>query len=354
MIEAASSRYGLIKEEAAREAVKQTRQDAEAAPDHARLAKRAEQAEAVLETLEQRQAARSAKGKDASTSQVSPTEPDAMVQPQKDKKLIRASYKPSVLANANRIIVAQEVDASSETAVVEALLEQATQHGEVSEAMFDAGYHTHEVIRQTQERSIELLCPEGRSQGDDWNKRSSKRYLKSQFQYDPETNTYTCPAGEFLREVGHYRGNDTNPGYTQYGTLACETCDQRKACTSSKSGRRIKRYADDHQKEALREKMTDPEVRQRYRKRQGMVEPVFSQLRLVQGLNRFRRRGLAQVRCEFALHAMAYNLSRLLALVGPSCAHAHSWLVGQCHAIAHLWIAVFRWRPQWRVGYIFP
>ena len=60
--------------------------------------------------------------------------------------------------------------------------------------------------------------------------------------------------------------------------------------------------------------MEDPEVRQRYLKRQGMVEPVFSQLKCRQGLRRFRRKGLQAVRCEFALHAMAYNLSRAMAL----------------------------------------
>jgi hypothetical protein len=45
-----------------------------------------------------------------------------------------------------------------------------------------------------------------------------------------------------------------------------------------------------------------------------MVEPVFSHLKEVQGLRRFRRRGLAKVRLEFALHVAAYNLSRTVAL----------------------------------------
>ena len=45
-----------------------------------------------------------------------------------------------------------------------------------------------------------------------------------------------------------------------------------------------------------------------------MVEPVFSVLGQLQGLKRFRRRGLAGARLEFALHVMAYNLSRVVAL----------------------------------------
>ena len=60
--------------------------------------------------------------------------------------------------------------------------------------------------------------------------------------------------------------------------------------------------------------MQQPQARERYLKRQGMVEPVFSHLRYQQGLNRFRRNGLRGVRLEFSLHAMAYNLSRAWAM----------------------------------------
>ena len=67
-------------------------------------------------------------------------------------------------------------------------------------------------------------------------------------------------------------------------------------------------------KELLREKMEKPEVRQRYLKRQGMVEPVFSHLKCRQGLRRFRRKGFKAVHCEFALHAITYNPSRVVAL----------------------------------------
>jgi hypothetical protein len=82
---------------------------------------------------------------------------------------------------------------------------------------------------------------------------------------------------------------------------------------NKKKGREIKRYAMDEYKDALREIMKHPGAKEDYGKRQGMVEPVFGYLRQVQGLNRFRRKGLNGVRTEFALHMMAYNLSRILA-----------------------------------------
>lgn len=57
-----------------------------------------------------------------------------------------------------------------------------------------------------------------------------------------------------------------------------------------------------------------------------MVEPVFSALRQQQGLSRFRRPGLAGVKREFSLHALASNLARVEAL-------------SLCH---HLWDRLWR------------
>ena len=53
----------------------------------------------------------------------------------------------------------------------------------------------------------------------------------------------------------------------------------------------------------MREVMKDPRAKVIYRKRKGAVEPVFSEIRGVQGLRRFRRKGLNKVKMEFSLHA---------------------------------------------------
>lgn len=60
--------------------------------------------------------------------------------------------------------------------------------------------------------------------------------------------------------------------------------------------------------------MTHPGAQAVFRQRKAWVEPVFSSLRQQQGLSRFRRRGLAGVKREFALHVLAYNLARAVAL----------------------------------------
>jgi transposase len=317
VIAAQASRFGTLKREALAEAAREAREKAEAAPpDQAAAAKaQAERLKAAAATLEGRAAARQAKGKATEKLSLHPDEPEAVVQPQKDKKTYAPSYKPLVLANAARVVVSAGVHPSSETAELEAHLERAAAQGAVSHLLLDAGFHAEGVLALAERRGIELLCPEGQSLDEGaWTKRSDKLFPKSAFTYTAEGDFYRCPAGERLGRIGTYVGNKDEAAYVLYGGAACADCPLRERCTKSQDGRRIKRYTGDAAKEAMRAKLTTAEARARYRQRQAMVEPVFSHLKEVQRLRRFRRRGLAKVRLEFALHVAAYNLSRVVAL----------------------------------------
>jgi hypothetical protein len=123
-----------------------------------------------------------------------------------------------------------------------------------------------------------------------------------------------------------------------YGARTCGDCPLRAKCTKATQGRRIKRYPEDEQRDALRLVMQHPQARRIFSQRKAIVEPVFGSLRGQQGLNRFRRRGLAAVRREFALHVMAHNLSRaaalLRAVIGLLCAAllVLRWFSGQLYA----------------------
>ena len=61
---------------------------------------------------------------------------------------------------------------------------------------------------------------------------------------------------------------------------------------------------------AMRHKLRTPAGRKQYRRRQGLVEPVFGILKEHRGLRQFQRRGLAKVGVELTLAALAYNLTR--------------------------------------------
>ena len=326
IVQAAASRYRKVTAEAAEQAANEAAECAAANPDDEGSRKRATDCAEAARIVGERAEARRKKGRDPKTAAVNPAEPEAAIQKMKDRS-VAPSYKPSVLANPDRIIVAVAVDPTSETGVVGPMVEQAERVGEepVGRMSLDAGYFSDEVIGTAIDKDIDLLCPEGQTRGDgSWDKKSNKKFPKSQFVYHEETDTYCCPAGETMTPFRRYKGSKTARPYVAYRTFACATCALRSKCTTAKTGRLVERYPGDPAKDALREVMKNSKARANYSRRQGMVEPVFADLKDIQGLRRFRRGGMQGVKLEFSLHAMAHNIRRLMALVPASLAGAGS------------------------------
>ena len=182
---------------------------------------------------------------------------------------------------------------------------------QTEEVLLDAGYFDDGVIAATLERGVSMLCPDGQTPG---MAKEGKVFPKSTFVYDACTDTYRCPAGQILILLKRRGPTEKTRAHGVYGGAACGDCPRRKHCTS-RTERLIERYPEDTQRDALRQVMQQPQVDAVFGKRKAMVEPVFSHLRGQQGLSRFRRSGLQAVKREFALHVMAYNLSRAVALL---------------------------------------
>jgi|TARA_A100001518_G_C1213574_1_gene56224 transposase len=183
--------------------------------------------------------------------------------------------------------------------------------------------------KRTDTVRVSLLCPPRPSTTD----KAKGLYHKNLFTYDAEQDVYYCPAGQRLQRISHINASVRSREQTVYACNACEGCPQRIACTRSVRGRRIKHYPEDEARLALQQIMTHPGAQAVFRQRKAMVEPVFSALRQQQGLSRFRRRGLAGVKREFSLHALAYNLARAVAL--SLCHHLWEWLWG-CLGLPYL------------------
>lgn len=76
-------------------------------------------------------------------------------------------------------------------------------------------------------------------------------------------------------------------------------------------GGRLRTRASDPAHRRMRRKLRDPAGRATYAKRKAIVEPVNGVLKEQRGMRRFRQRGLAKVRGEWALSNTAYNLTRM-------------------------------------------
>ena len=309
LIQAAGSRYRKLTLEAAEKAEKEALEAHEEKPEDEALSRQSRQASTVAEAARDREKRRQEhhnKGKVL----VSPSEPDSYIQPLKNKRGVAPSYKPVVLSNGDQIIVSQTVHPSSEHAEYSHLLDQAeASSGEVKRIRLDSGYFVFSVIEESARRRIELLCPEGKGV----KPKKSKLYSKSEFRYDCEGDYFECPSGQRLVLTGK-RGKERDREYQTYGKADCRHCELREHCTTCQKGRTVKRYVGDELKDQIRAHMQQESNQDEYRKRSAMVEPVFARIKQHQGLRRFRRMGLANVRVEFAFHAMVHNIIRWMAL----------------------------------------
>jgi transposase len=312
VVEASTSRFELLSREAAEKAAEQVKAAADEKPEDEELKARAIQAEAVAEVARERAKHKKDKGsKDADqTSVVTPVEPEAVPQKCKDGRF-RPGYKPSILVHESGLIVGQAVEGSCESAAVAGLFDQ---HYEVfganpKVALFDAGYHSQVVLSEALAREINILCPSGNTQDEQWTRRGNKgKFGKTQFVYDRDSDTYRCPAGHTMVPGAEFVNTRTKQRARKYRTKQCMGCPLRSQCTEAANGRVITRMEADEFKEAMEEVMSQRSARRQYRKRKEIVERVFAEFGWRQALRRFRRRGRSGARLDFALHCIAYNL----------------------------------------------
>jgi len=326
VIEAAASRFKLLRAEAARAAAEQAAGAAAEHPQECELAEKARLAQAAVTAAEQRDARRSAAGLKGKIK-VAPAEPEAVYQPRKDGVRC-ASYKPSVLVEQSeyedesgtvkvQLIVAQGVHPSSEPALFNRLLDQhnAGLGCDPTTVLADSGYASLTIFADAYQRELDLLCPTGRARSTgDWAKAGKQgKFGKAAFVYEPVLDLYRCPAGRELLPEQRHNTDRGQRSYVRYKGVACQDCPLRAQCTKSKGARTLKRYTNEEFKEGMLEVMAQPGARARYRLRGAIVERIFAELRERQGLKRFHRRGLWAVRAEFALHCIAFNLKQAAA-----------------------------------------
>ena len=184
-------------------------------------------------------------------------------------------------------------------------------------ALYDKGYHTGSELKTAQELGIETIVaipgvPET-SQAPDHD------YNYEHFNYDPLTDTYTCPEGEVLKTNGkwyttHGRRNILI-SFKQYKTRACKTCPARLKCTRSKTGRLIERsiYAENYE----RNRRNKEEKEQLYRRRQAIAEHPFGTIKRQWGFSYvLTKRGINRAGSDVGFMFIAYNLRRIISILG--------------------------------------
>src|SRR4030095_4084160 len=141
--------------------------------------------------------------------------------------------------------------------------------------------------------------------------KSDGRFGKQDFVYLPEEDAYRCPAGERLP----YRFTSEEDGkrLRRYWTTACHACSLKSQCTTGPE-RRIPRWEPEHLVAAV--SAPSEANPQGMRQRRETVEHPFGTIKARMGATHFLTKTLPKVTAEMALSVLAYNLTRVMNIVG--------------------------------------
>jgi transposase len=186
---------------------------------------------------------------------------------------------------------------------------------EQMDVLADKGYHTGSELMECEKENITTyVSPKAPSTKD------TGLYPVTSFVYNPQDDTYTCPAGETLITNNVWYSHN-NPGnkpplrFMRYTTTACKTCASRDKCTGQKiNGRAIDRSEYANSMEQNNERViANPNY---YRQRQQLAEHPFGTLKRQRGFTFTLMRGKEKVLGEVGLEFIGYNLTRCVSILG--------------------------------------
>jgi len=233
-------------------------------------------------------------------------------------KDIRPSYNCQAAVTEEGVIIAADaVNEAGDHNQLKSMIEQSesNSHEKVEESTADCGYGSYDTYEYLEGKRIDGYVPDLQFQPYKQGKFKEERYHYSNFEYDEETDSYTCPEGKRLR-YWKTRTNKTKKrqwNHKVYKGVDCEACQSRPLCTKSKVRELLIDTREPLQQE-MRRKLLSEEGKAKYFKRQYTIEPVFGHLKYNLGYRFFLLRGLEKVKAEYQLMCIGWNLKKLLTL----------------------------------------
>jgi transposase len=243
--------------------------------------------------------------------QISLTDPDSRSMATSGRGSGVVGYNVQVAVDTeHHLIIAHEVtNSGSDRAQLANIASQAKEvlGVEELEAVADRGYYSGEEILACDKAGIAVTLPKPMTSGME----ARGRFGKQDFVYLGDEDVYRCPAGEKLKY--HYTNEEDGQQLRRYWTNACRDCALKPRCTSGKE-RRITRWEHEHVLEAVQRRLDkNPQA---MRQRRETVEHPFGTLKMRMGATHFLMKRLPKVATEMALHVLAYNLTRVMNILG--------------------------------------
>jgi len=249
--------------------------------------------------------------KDAPDGQISLTDPDSRSMKTRGTGMVGYNVQTAVDAKHHIIVEHEVTNVGSDRDQLSFMAEQArTAIGtEKLTAIADRGYFKSEEILTCDKAGITVIVAKSNTSGGTAN----GRFGKDDFIYDAQNDEYRCPAGQRLTR----RTTTTERGLTfyRYWYSDCKNCAIKDKCTPGKE-RRVTRWEDEAVLEAMQSRLDHSPDAMRIRRQ--TVEHPFGTIKLWMGSAHFLTKTLKRVKTEMSLHVLAYNLKRVMQILGVS------------------------------------
>lgn len=247
----------------------------------------------------------------APDQQISLTDPDARSMATSGRGSGMVGYNVQVAVDIkHHLIVTHEV---TNQGTDRAQLSNMAQHTkavletDALDVVADRGYFSSEEILACDEAGITVTLPKPLTSG----AKAKGRFGKQDFVYVALDDVYICPAGERL--IYHFTNEEKGLVLRRYWTNVCQACAIKHHCTTGKE-RRITRWEHEHVVEAVQQRLD--EYPEKMRQRRETVEHPFGTIKSWMGSTHFQMKTLKRVSTEMALHVLAYNLKRVMNILG--------------------------------------
>ena len=243
--------------------------------------------------------------------QISLTDPDARSMATSGRGSGMVGYNVQAAVDTrHHLIVAHEVtNVGTDRSQLSAMAQEtkAVVGADTLDVVADRGYFNGEEILACDEAGITVTLPKPLTS----NNKAKGRFVKQDFRYVAVDDAYICPAGERL--VYHFTNVENGLTLRRYWTNACRQCAIKDQCTTGKE-RRITRWEHEHVLETVQRRLDEhPE---KMRTRRETVEHPFGTIKYWMGYTHFQMKTLKRVATEMALHVLAYNLKRVMSIIG--------------------------------------
>ena len=241
--------------------------------------------------------------------QLSLTDPDARSMKSRDGGIVGYNVQAAVDAKHHLIVAHEVITEGVDRNQLTPMAEQARAATgiEALTVVADRGYFKGEQILDCEQAGITPILPKALTS----NSKADGRFDKQDFVYIAADDEYRCPAGQ--RAIKRFTTIEHGMTLNKYWSSACPRCPLKAQCTTS-DYRRITRWEHEAVLEAMQQRLDrQPEM---MRVRRQTVEHPFGTIKYWMGWTHFLTKPLARVRTEMSLHVLAYNLKRVMRILG--------------------------------------